>query len=66
MESNPNFAKKRDDAPSLTQADIDKAVKSGLAMVSQLMTVRSILHNETHSLVEASDAERASLDCLRF
>lgn len=60
MESNPDFAKKRDTTAPLTEADVAKAVSHGLTLVSQAQTVAALL--EEDSFVEVTDAERASLD----
>ena len=43
MESNPDYDKKRDAAPALTAEDVANAVAGGLALVSQVQTVSSLL-----------------------
>lgn len=58
MESNPNFDKS---APALSQADVDRAVRDSIALVSRVTSL-SALVAEDSSLVEISEAERASLD----
>lgn len=63
MESNPNFAAKKDAAPALTEADISSAVTNAFALLSQVTTLKSIMEADA-SLVEASESERAGLDSL--
>jgi len=63
MQSNPGFADKKDAAPAITEEDIASAVSNGLTLVSQVTTLSALLQEDA-SLIESSEAERASLDFL--
>ena len=60
MESNPNYMNKKDAPPPLGEADMEKACVDSLALVGQV-TALSALVSEDVSLLESSEAERASL-----
>jgi len=61
MESNPGFSDKKNAAPALTQDDITNAVNNAFNLVGQVSTLSALIQEDS-SLVEASEAERASLD----
>jgi len=60
MVSNPNFNNK---TPSLSQADLSKAVTNSLLLVGQVASLSSLIAEDA-SFVECSDAERAGLASL--
>ena len=63
MQSNPDYLNKKDAAPALGEADIAKACVDSLALAGQVQTLSALLA-EDESLLESSEAERASLSAV--
>ena len=61
MESNPDFNKKKDEAPALGEADIAAAVTDALVLVARVCNLKSVIEEDA-SILGASDVQRAALD----
>ena len=61
MESNTAWDKKA--APALSEDDVRKAVSGALTLVGQALSLSGLI-KEDSDLVEASDEQRCSVECL--